>query len=114
MASKVIKELRDDSEVLQKLTELDQASRQYMAFDMQKMQNDMNKELESQIGKMTNEYKIHQQDVTSKLKESEAQNKNSQVLKQESVNMRLQKQKGLMDISNKNVQFEDKYQQDNS
>jgi hypothetical protein len=35
--SKVIPELRDDPEVIQRLKDLDQASRQYMAFDMKKM-----------------------------------------------------------------------------
>ena len=43
------KDVRNDPEVAAKLEELDKAAKVYMAFDMQRLQNDMSKELENDI-----------------------------------------------------------------
>jgi hypothetical protein len=43
------KDLRNDPEISAKLLEMEKAARVYMAFDMQKLQSDMNKDLENQI-----------------------------------------------------------------
>jgi hypothetical protein len=49
MPSRMPKEVRTDPEVAAKLEELDKAAKVYMAFDMQKLQNDMSRELEGDI-----------------------------------------------------------------
>jgi hypothetical protein len=49
MPSRMPKEVRNDPEVAAKLEELDKAAKVYMAFDMQKLQNDMSRELEGDI-----------------------------------------------------------------
>lgn len=43
------KEVRNDPEVAAKLEELEKAARVYMAFDMQKLQSDMSRELDTDI-----------------------------------------------------------------
>ena len=52
MPSRMPKEVRNDPEVASKLEELEKAAKTYMAFDMQRLQNDMNKELDNEISKL--------------------------------------------------------------
>ena len=52
LPSKMSKELRDDPEVSLKLSQLDQAAKFYMAFDMVTMQSTLSHELDNQIGKV--------------------------------------------------------------
>lgn len=67
MPSRMPKEVRNDPEVAAKLQELEQAAKAYMSFDMQKLQSDMNRELEKDIHRLNQEYINHQQEVQSKL-----------------------------------------------
>ncbi len=89
------KEVRNDPEVAQKLNQLDQAAKFYMAFDMQRMQADLNSDMNSQIARIRQDYTAHQKDLGNRLNECENLNKNSNSLKNESVAMRKQKAKHL-------------------
>ncbi|CDW71950.1 gas2 domain containing protein [Stylonychia lemnae] len=114
LPSKMHKDIRNDPDVAAKIQELEKSAKLYMQFDMQKLQNDMNKELEGDIQRLKKEYQSHQEEVQTKLKSCEQLNKNSQSLKNDSVSLRQQKQKGLQEISQKNLEFEKKYSKDNS
>lgn len=57
--ARIPREIRHDPEIVSKLEELERASRVFMQFDMPRFQNDMNRELESHISKLNQEYKNH-------------------------------------------------------
>jgi len=46
------KDIRNDQDVSAKIEELEKAAKLYMQFDMQKLQNDVNKELENDIQRL--------------------------------------------------------------
>ena len=83
------KELRNDADIGSKIEELEKASRLYLAFDMQRFQSDMNKELEGQIGKLKQEYNSYHDQVNSRLRNCEELNKKSLTYKNDSVSLRL-------------------------
>jgi len=107
------KEVRNDPDIQQKLAELDRVQADFRQFDMNRMQSDMNKELEGQISKMRQEYKTHEQQVRQQLQECDSLNKNSDALKKESVQTRSKKARALVEISLKNNEFEKDMQRDN-
>lgn len=53
------KDIRNDPDVANKIEELEKTAKVYMAFDMQKLQKDMNNELENDIQTLNQEYKAH-------------------------------------------------------
>jgi hypothetical protein len=55
--SRIPKDLRHDPDIQAKLNELDRASNTYLKFDMNRFQNEMNRELESHIGRLNQDYK---------------------------------------------------------
>lgn len=112
--SKMHKEVRSDPEVAAKLEELERAAKQYMGFDMQRLQSDVSRELENDINRLNSEYQKHKQSVNDRFRKCEELNKSSQQLKSDSVSMRTQKQRALHEISQQNKQFEGKYAQDNT
>ncbi len=57
--ARIPREIRNDPEIVAKLEQLDQASRAFMHFDMPRFQNEMNRELESNISKLNQEFKNH-------------------------------------------------------
>ena len=71
------KELRHDPEIDAKLQELERASKLYMAFDMQKLQHDMNRELETQISTFGKDYQAHHREVQGRLANCDQLNKQS-------------------------------------
>lgn len=85
-----------------------------MAFDMQRLQNDMSRELENDISRLNGEYQKHKQTVNDRFRKCEDMNRSSQQLKSDSVSMRTQKQRALHEISSQNKQFEAKYAQENN
>lgn len=85
-----------------------------MAFDMQRLQNDMSRELENDISRLNGEYQKHKQAVNDRFRKCEDMNRSSQQLKSDSVSMRTQKQRALHEISSQNKQFEAKYAQENN
>ena len=65
--SRISKDIRHEPEIEAKLEELDTATKAYLAFDMDRFQSSMNKELESHITRLNQEYKQHQASMGSKL-----------------------------------------------
>jgi hypothetical protein len=63
LPSKMHKDIRNDPDVSAKIEELEKSAKLYMQFDMQRLQNDMNKELENDIQRLNQEYHAHQQEV---------------------------------------------------
>jgi len=57
--SRIPRELRQDPEIQQRLCELERASGTYLKFDMSRFQNEVNRELETHIGRLNNDYKQH-------------------------------------------------------
>lgn len=113
MPSRMPKELRSDPEVSQKLSELEASARFYMAFDMTRLQLDMNKELEGQIQRMNKEFGEHHQEVSGKLERCEQLNQQSGVLKGDAVSMRGEKQRALREITQVNQEASEKLTKEN-
>jgi len=59
LPSKMHKDIRNDPDVSSKIEELEKAAKIYMQFDMQKLQSDVNKELENDISRLNQEYQNH-------------------------------------------------------
>ena len=89
--SRIPKEVRQDPEIVEKLEELDNSTRQYMQFDMNRFQADMNKELEGYISRLNSDFKEHQANVSAKLDKCEQANEQSYKLKDSMVQWRYQK-----------------------
>ncbi|TNV86962.1 hypothetical protein FGO68_gene12735 [Halteria grandinella] len=111
--SRIPREIRHDPDIEARLLDLDQATKNYLAFDMNRFQSTMNRELEQHILKLNQEYKQHQGTVNAKLEKCEASNEESLVLKDQMVQYRILKQQSLAEVSEQSDVYQAKFSQVN-
>ena len=97
--SRIPKELRHDPDIQSKLHELDHASNTYLKFDMNSFQNEMNRELESHIGRLNQDYKHHQAVMSAKLDKCENANQKSWGIKEQMIDWRQQKLYAIQEVT---------------
>lgn len=112
--ARIPREIRHDSDIEAKLAELDQATKAYLAFDMNKFQETMNRELESHIGKLNHEYKAHTTSVNAKLEACEAANADSLALREDLISQRLLKQEALAALTAQSALYQEHFSQVNA
>jgi hypothetical protein len=88
---------------------LDQATKNYLAFDMNRFQSAMNRELEQHMERLNQEYKQHQATVTAKLDKSEAANEESHQLRDQMVHFRNLKHQSLAEVAEQSELYQAKF-----
>jgi chromosome segregation ATPase len=92
---------------------LEDASRKFIQFDMNRFQVDMNRELESHISKLNTEYKFHANSVVQRLEASEDANERSLQIKDTMILWRSQKQQAIAEVARQNTAYQERFAQVN-
>ena len=72
---------------------------------MERFQKEMNRELETHIGRLNNDYKQHQAVMASKLDKCEQANQKSWGIKDQMIDWRQQKLFAMQEVSEQNVEY---------